>query len=50
MQFSTYTTIYNLLSYNQEYIEQPIYELDVQYSEDSESDYTILCNLYQSYL
>ena len=28
MQFSTYPTIYNLMSYNQEYNEQPIYELD----------------------
>ena len=40
MQFSTYPTIYNLMSYNQEYNEQPIYELDFQYSEDSESDNT----------
>ena len=32
-QFSTYPTIYNLMSYNQEYNEQPIYELDIQYSE-----------------
>ena len=50
MQFSTYPTIYNLMSYNQEYNEQPIYELDLQYSEDSESDTTILQNLYRSYL
>ena len=50
MQFSTYPTIYNLKSYyNQEYNEQPVYELDFQYSEDSESD-TILQNLYCSYL
>ena len=33
MQFSTYPTIYNLMSYNQEYNEQPIYELDLQYSD-----------------
>ena len=50
MEFSTYPTIYNLMSYNQEYNEQPIYELDLQYSEDSESDTTILQNLYRSYL
>ena len=50
MQFSTYPTIYNLMSYNQEYNEQPIYELDFQYSEDSESDTTILQNIYCSYL
>ena len=40
----------NLMSYNQEYNEQPIYELDFQYSEDSESDTIILQNLYRSYL
>ena len=50
MQFSTYPTIYNLISYNQEYNEQPLYELDFQYSENSESDATILQNLYRSYL
>ena len=38
------------MSYNQEYNEQPIYELDLQYSEDSESDTTILQNLYRCYL
>ena len=38
------------MSYNQEYNEQPIYELDFQYSEDSVSDTTILQNLYRSYL
>ena len=43
-------SIYNLMSYNQEYNEQPLYELDFQYSEDSESDTTILQNLYCSYL
>ena len=42
--------IYNLLSYGQEFNEQPIYELDLQYSEDSESDTLILQNLYRSYL
>ena len=50
MLFSTYPTIYNLMSYNQEYNEQPLYELDFQYSEDSESDTTILQNLYRCYL
>ena len=50
MQFSTYPTIYNLMSYDQEYNEQPIYELDFKYSEDSESDTTIQQNLYRSYL
>ena len=50
MQFSIYPIIYNLMSYNQEYNEQPIYELDLQYSDDSESDTTILQNLYRSYL
>ena len=44
MQFSTYPTIYNLMSHNQEYNGQPLYELDLQYSEDSESDTTILQN------
>ena len=50
MQFGTYPTIYNLMSYNQEYNEQPIYELDLNYSEDSETDTTTLQNLYRSYL
>ena len=50
MQFSTYPTIFNLMSYNQEYNEQTIYELDFQYSEDSKSDTTILQSLYRSYL
>ena len=45
MQFGTYPTIYSPMSYNQEYNEQPLYELDFQYSEDSESDTTILQNL-----
>ena len=49
-QFSTYPTIYNLMSYNQEYNEQPIYELDIQYTEDSDSDTTILQDLYRCYL
>ena len=44
------TTIYNLMSYNQEYNEQSVYELDFQYSEDSESDTTIVQNLYRCYL
>ena len=30
--------------------EQPLYELDLQYSEDSESDTIILQNLYRCYL
>ena len=47
MQFSTYPKIYNLMSYNQEYNEQPIYELHFQYSQDSESDTEILQNLSQ---
>ena len=50
MQFSTYSTIYNLTSHKQEYNEQAIYELDFQYSEDSEEDKTLLQNLYRSYL
>ena len=50
MNFSKYPTVYNLLSYQQKYNEQPIYELDWQYSEDSESDNTIIQNLYRSYL
>ena len=33
------------MSHDQEYNEQPIYELDLKYSEDSESDTTILQNL-----
>ena len=49
-QFSTYPTIYNLMSYNQEYNEQPLYELDIQYSEGSDSDTTILQDLYRCYL
>ena len=47
---TVHPTIYNLMSYIQEYNEQPVYELDLQYSEDSESDTTILQNLYRSYL
>ena len=50
MQFTTYPTIYDVMSYNQEYNEQPIYELDLQYSDNSESDNTILQNLYRTYL
>ena len=42
--------VYNLTSYDQEYNEQPIYELAFQYSEDSESDTSILQNLYRIYL
>ena len=38
------------MSYNQENNKQPIYELELQYSEDSESDTTIIENLYRSYL
>ena len=34
------------MSYNQEYNKQPLYELDFQYSEDSESDTTILSEGY----
>ena len=41
---------YNSESYNQEYNEQPLYELDFQYSEDSESDTTNLQILYRCYL
>ena len=40
MQISTHSTIYNLMSNNQEYNEQTIYELDLQYSDKSESDNT----------
>ena len=40
MNSSTYPTIYNLMSYQQEYNEQAIYEIDCLYSEDSESDNT----------
>ena len=43
-------TIYNLMSYNQDYNEQPVYELDFRYSDDSNSDTAILQNLYRSYL
>ena len=50
MNFSTYPTVYNLMSYQQEYDEQPIYEIDRQYSEDSESDNTIIQNLFRTYL
>ena len=50
MQFNTYPTVYNLMSYIQDNNEQPIYVLDVQYSEDSETDNMILQNLWPSYL
>ena len=50
MKFSIYPTICNLMIYNQKYNEQPIFKLDLQYSDDSESDNTILQNLYHSYL
>ena len=50
MNFSMYPMVYNLMSYQQEYNEQPIYELDFQYSKDSESDNTIIQNLYRRYL
>ena len=33
------------MSHNQEYNEQPLNELDLQYSEDSESETTMLKNL-----
>ena len=42
MQFSTYPIIYILMSHDQEYKEQPIYKQDIPYSEDSESDTTIV--------
>ena len=50
MQFSTYPTIYNLMSYTHEYNKQQVYELDFQYSEDSESDTSIRQNIYRSFL
>ena len=39
--FSTYPTIYNLICCNQDYNEQPVYEIDCNYSGDSDSDYDI---------
>ena len=50
MSFSMYCTVYNLLSYRQEYYVQPIHKLDWQYSKHSKSDNTIIQNLYRSYL
>ena len=38
------------MDYNQEYNELPVYELNFQYAEDSESDTIILQNLYRSYV
>ena len=49
MQFSIYPIIYNPMSYNQEYNEQPIHEIDFQYSEDSDSDTKVIQNIYRSY-
>ena len=50
INFSTHPTVYNLMSYNQEYNEQPIYEIDCLNSDDSDSDNSITRNLYRSYL
>ena len=48
LNFSTYPVIYNLLSYDQDYNEQPIYEIDTPYSNsDSEPD---AADIYRSYL
>lgn len=50
MQFNTYPTIYNLMSYNQDYNDQLLYELELQYSDNSDSDTATFENLYRSYL
>ena len=50
MSFSTYSIAYNMMSYNQDYNEQPIYELDCNYSEDSDFDKNVALNVYRSYL
>ena len=49
LKFSTYPTIYNLMSYNEDYNEQPIYEIDCAYPADSVSD-NALHHMYRSYL
>ena len=51
MDFSIHAiVVYNLMSYNQDYNEQPIYEIECLYSEDSKSDNSITQNLYRSCL
>ena len=49
MDFS-YLTIYNLMSYHQEYNEQANFEIYCLYWEDSESDNRVIQNVYRSYL
>ena len=50
INFSTYPTVYNMMSYNQDYNTQPIYELDYNYSDTSDSDNNITQIAYRSYL
>ena len=49
MEFSMYPIVYNL-SYQQDYNDQPIYEINCLFLEDSESDNNTTHNLYRSYL
>ena len=50
INFSTYQTVYNMMSYNQDYNTQPIYELDYNYSDNSDSDNNLSQLAYRSYL
>ena len=38
LKFSTYPTIYNMMAYDQDYVTQPIYQIDTMYSTDSDQD------------
>ena len=50
INFGTYQTVYNMMSYNQDYNIQPIYELDYNYSDNSDSDNNLTQIAYRSYL
>ena len=50
LKFSTNPIIYNLMSFQQEYNEQPIYEIDWLCCIDSDSDVKKQHNMYRRYL
>ena len=50
INFSTYQTVYNMMSYNQDYNTQPIYELDYNYSDNTDSDNNLSQLAYRSFL
>ena len=50
INFSTYRTVYKMMSYNQDYNTQPIYELDYIYSDNSDLDNNLSQLVYRSYL